>query len=90
MDTRIPSAHTQRVTVSPLPRRGGVQFDQRGSGRALRVSAHPETNAVMISIWHGDHCVATHQVATGDVPELINLLANALVPSASAEHATAS
>ena len=89
MDTGGPSAHTRRVTVSPLPRRGGVQFDQRGAGRALRVSAHPETNAVLISIWHGDRCVATHQVATADVPELINLLANALVP-ASAEHATAS
>jgi hypothetical protein len=90
MDTHLPSAHTRRVTVSPLPRRGGVQFDQRGAGRALRVSAHPETNAVTISIWHGDHCVATHRLATADVPELINLLATALVPPASAEHATAS
>jgi hypothetical protein len=90
LDTRVPSAHTRHVTVSPLPRRGGVQFDPRGAGRALRVSAHPETNTVTISIWHGDRCVATHHVATADVPELINLLATALVPPTTAARVTAS
>jgi len=75
--------------ISPLPRRGGVHFDQRDAGRALRVSAHPETGLVTISIWRGDHCVATHQLATADVPDLIQLLASSLVPPA-ATTATAS
>jgi hypothetical protein len=70
--------------VSPLPRRGGVHFDLRDAGRALRVSAHPETGSVTISIWRGDHCVATHQVAAADVPDLIKLLATSLAPPATA------
>jgi len=70
--------------VSPLPRRGGVHFDARNDGRALRVSAHPETGSVVLSIWRGDECVATHYVAAGELPDLIKMLATTLV-EASAE-----
>ena len=68
------------MAVSPLPRTGGVQFDHRDAGRALRVSAHPESDLVVLSIWRGDRCVATHELATADVPELIRLLASSIVP----------
>ena len=67
--------------VSPLPRRGGVHFDARNDGRALRVSAHPETGSVVLSIWRGDECVATHYVAAGELPDLIKMLATTLVES---------
>lgn len=67
------------MSVSPLPRRGGVHFDARNDGRALRVSAHPETGSVVLSIWRGDECVATHYVASDDLPELIKMLATTLV-----------
>jgi hypothetical protein len=77
------------MSVSPLPRRGGVQFDLRDDGRALRVSAHPETGSVVLSIWRDDHCVATHQLAAADVPELVKLLTSALV-DVPHKHATAS
>jgi hypothetical protein len=66
------------MTVSPLPLRGGVQGDRRDQGRAVRVSAHPESGTVLLSMWRDDHCVATHQMAPDDVPELIGLLARAL------------
>ena len=75
------SAHTPEMDVSPLPRRGGVSFDRRDDGRALRVSAHPETGSVTISVWRAERCVATHQMSASDVPQLIEMLANALVPS---------
>jgi hypothetical protein len=78
------------MTVTPLPRRGGVQFDTRRKGRALRVSAHPESGSVVISLWRGDECVATHHVSAADVPDLIKMLATALVDSAPAEHPHAS
>ena len=67
------------MSVSPLPRRGGVQFDARDEGRALRISAHPESNSVVLSIWREGACVATHQVMAADVPALIKLLAATLV-----------
>ena len=90
MDRASRRADTPRMSVSPLPRRGGVQFDARDEGRALRVSAHPESGSVVISVWRGDGCVATHHVANADVPSLIKMLAEALVASAPAEHAHAS
>jgi hypothetical protein len=34
---------------------------------------------VVLSTWRGDSCVATHHVAVADVPDLIKLLASALV-----------
>ena len=66
------------MTVSPLPLRGGVHFDHRDDGRALRIAAHPESGTVTLSIWRHDVCVATHQLDTDEVPELIELLARAM------------
>lgn len=78
------------MSVSPLPRRGGVQFDVRDHGRALRVSAHPESVSVVLSIWREDTCVATHHVAPRDVPELIKVLAATLVEATPAQRPHAS
>jgi hypothetical protein len=78
------------MSVSPLPRRGGVHLDVRDAGRALRVSAHPETDSVVLSIWRGDECVATHHVAARDVPDLIKMLAGTLVESTPAQRPHAS
>ncbi len=72
------------MSVSPLPRRGGVHFDARNDGRALRVSAHPESGSVVLSIWRTDECVATHYVAAEELPELIKMLAATLVESSPA------
>jgi len=90
LDSDVGPAHTPKMNVSPLPRRGGVSFDYRDDGRALRVSAHPETGSVTISVWRDDRCVATHQLLSADVPQLIEMLASALVASTSADQATAS
>lgn len=81
LDIGVPRSQTSDMSVSLLPRLGGIQFDQRNDGRTLRVSAHPETGSVTISIWRDAYCVATHQVATTEVPQLIQLLASALLPA---------
>lgn len=75
------------MTVSPLPLRGGVQPDSRADGRALRVSAHPESGSVILSMWRGDRCVASHHVAARDVPDLIRILASTLVEATPANSA---
>ena len=75
------------MTVSPLPLRGGVQPDRRDEGRALRVSAHPESGSVILSMWRGDRCVASHHVAASAVPDLIRILASTLVEATPANSA---
>jgi hypothetical protein len=66
------------MSVSPLPTRGGVQWDRRNRDRAIRVAAHPEHGMVTLSMWRGDVCVATHQMAAADASQLIAMLANAV------------
>lgn len=66
------------MIVTPLPWRGGVLADRRNDGRALRVAAHPADGLVSLSLWSGDACIATHQLAPADVSALISLLADAL------------
>jgi len=67
-----------------------VQQDARNEGRALRVSAHPESASVILSIWRANQCVASHHVATTDVPDLIKMLAAALVEPRLEQHPYAS
>jgi hypothetical protein len=66
------------MSVSPLPRRGAVQADHRDGNRAIRVAAHPELGMVTLSLWRGDTCVASHQMAAQDASKLIAVLADAL------------
>ena len=91
VDRWQPAAHTPPMGVSPLPARGGVHFDARDGGRALRVTAHPEHGLVTISMWRGDRCVATHRLTTDQVPALIQTLALTLVtPTPTTAHTAAS
>lgn len=66
------------MAVSPLPVHGGICFDVRDDGRLLRVSAHPDTELVTISIWREDRCVATCQLDPREATHLLGVLANAL------------
>jgi hypothetical protein len=78
------------MPVAPLPRRGGVHVDRRDQGRALRVSSHDDLGFVTLSIWRGNSCAATHQLASEDVPALIESLARALVSAPPAQSSEAS
>jgi hypothetical protein len=78
------------VTVSLLPRQGGWHVDAKRPGHYLRVSGHPEAGLVVLSVWRDNECVVTHELPAGDVPELIALLAKAVLPPEIAMQATAS
>lgn len=60
--------------VRPLPRTGEVFLDERTDARALRVTWHSEAGVVVLSIWRGNLCAATFQLAIEEVPDLIDVL----------------
>jgi hypothetical protein len=64
--------------VSAFPARGGVLFDTRDEGRALRVSWHPGDQLVVLSMWRADRCVATCHLAPSDAAALVAQLASGL------------
>jgi hypothetical protein len=62
----------------PLPRTGGVFLDPRGEDRSLRVSWHPESDVVVLSLWRDNLCVGTFRLAVDEVPDLIDMLRTGL------------
>lgn len=66
------------MSPARLPRRRDVVLDQRGEGRALRVTWHHEASLAVVSVWREDRCVGTVHVAAADVPTLIAVLAEGL------------
>ena len=63
------------MTVSPLPRHGDVVVGRDVAGRTLRVSGHPESGRVVLSIWQGAVCRATLRLAPEDVDDVVAMLA---------------
>ncbi len=65
--------------MAPLPRGGTALLGRDVRGRALRVTPHPETGRVVLSIWDGERCMATVRLAPEDLPELVRALTSCLV-----------
>jgi hypothetical protein len=65
--------------ATPLPTHGDVVVGRDRAGRVLRVSAHPEFDRVVLSIWQEGQCLATVRLAAGDVPDLVRTLVAAVV-----------
>jgi hypothetical protein len=65
--------------VTPLPSQGDVVVGRDRAGRVLRVSAHPELDRVVLSIWQEGQCLATVRLAAADVPDLVRVLVAAAV-----------
>lgn len=61
-----------------LPRRRDIVLDDRGDGRALRVTWHHEASVAVVSVWREDRCSGTVHVAAEDVPALIAVLTEGL------------
>ena len=61
-----------------LPRRRDIVLDERGEGRALRVTWHHDAGIAVVSVWRQDRCVGTVRVAGEDVPGLMAGLAEGL------------
>ncbi len=66
--------------MTPLrwPRRRDIVLDERGEGRALRVTWHHEASVVVLSVWRQDRCSGTVRVAAEDVPQLVAALTRGL------------
>lgn len=63
---------------SPLPATGEVFLDERGDGRTLRVSWHPEADLVVLSLWRQGVCAGTFRLPMTEVPDLIDVLRGGL------------
>lgn len=66
----------------PVPERGGIVVARDVSGRVLRITGHPESGRVVLSIWQGPGCIATLRLAPEDVPEVSAALIRAVLPPA--------
>ena len=69
------------LNVTPLPAIGDVVAGRDVAGRELRISGHPESDRVVLSIWQSGHCLATVRLARADVPEVTRALVAGLVPA---------
>ena len=67
------------MTVSPLPRHGDVIVGRDVAGRTLRISGHPESGRVVLSIWQDTVCRATLRLATEDVPDFVAMLTRTVI-----------
>ncbi len=62
------------MTISPIPRHGDVIVGRDVAGRTLRISGHPESGRVVLSIWQDTVCKATVRLTPEDVPHLVEML----------------
>jgi hypothetical protein len=67
------------VTISPLPRHGDVIVGRDVIGRTLRISGHPESGRVVLSIWQDTVCRATLRLSPEDVPHFVEMLTRAAI-----------
>jgi hypothetical protein len=61
--------------VTPVPRLGDVVVGRDAVGRVLRISAHPNSDRVVLSIWQDGCCLGTVRLASDDVPHVLEVLA---------------
>ena len=75
------------MTISPLPRHGDVIVGRDVAGRTLRISGHPESGRVVLSIWQDTVCRATLRLLAEDVPQLVEMLSRSAIESTTSSHA---
>jgi len=66
----------------------GVVRDADRPGRALRVSAHPDADRVVLSVWQDASCTSTLRLDRAEVVELLAALGAALLPRESGHQPT--
>jgi phosphopantothenate synthetase len=76
------------MRTTAAPGSGVVLGDRDRPRRALRVSAHPEAELVLLSVWDGDRCASTVRVDPADVPALLQALARAAMDAAGGQPRT--
>ena len=73
------------MTISPLPRHGDVIVGRDVAGRTLRISGHPESGRVVLSIWQDNVCRATLRLLADDVPQFVEMLTRSAIESAQSD-----
>jgi hypothetical protein len=71
--------HSDVMFVAPVPSQGDIFVGRDAVGRVLRVSAHPEFDRVVLSIWQEGSCMGTVRLASDDVPDLVRTLTAAVI-----------
>ena len=79
MDVRGGATDDGEVTISPLPRHGDVIVGRDVTGRTLRISGHPESGRVVLSIWQDTVCRATLRLSPEDVPQFVEMLTRSAI-----------
>src|SRR4051812_27445236 len=66
------------MTVLAMPRHGRWAWDDRGDGRAVRVSTHADAGLLAVSLWRDDLCVGTVRPAPVEAAALATALTDGL------------
>ena len=66
------------MTAVAMPAHGHWAWDARGDGRAVRVTPHPESGLLNLSIWREDTCVATARLRPDEAAALVAGLTDGL------------
>jgi hypothetical protein len=66
------------MSVVPIPPHTRWVPDPRGGGRGVRISAHPESGVVVLSVWKADECVATARLRPTEAADLVAALSTSL------------
>ncbi len=61
-----------------MPVHGHWAWDARGDGRAVRVSTHPESGLLNVSLWREDTCVGTARLRPDEAGALVAGLTDGL------------
>jgi hypothetical protein len=61
-----------------MPVHGHWAWDARGDGRAVRVSTHPESGLLNVSLWREDTCVGTARLRPDEAAALAGGLTEGL------------
>lgn len=59
------------MAAAALPVHGHWAWDARGDGRAVRVSTHPESGLLNVSLWREDTCVGTARLRPEEATALV-------------------
>lgn len=65
-------------TVHELSAHRDWFVDDRGEGRRLQATYHPEHQLVVLSIWHDERCTASFRLPLADADRMIAFLATSL------------
>jgi hypothetical protein len=71
-----------------LPAHGHWAWDARGDGRAVRISTHPESGLLNLSLWRGDICVGTARLRPDEAATLVTGLTDGLAELAARPRST--